>query len=218
MANDVVYHYANTTHLPWILEVHELRPEPNNAGGYPIDFLWATTNPKGSRSSSAFANKESLRAGHTRLVRFTLPASAFVTWPGIVERFPQWTPDHVNRLEDAARKLGDDDSDSWRCRAEPLALTPDTVIETKSYTGEWSPLDSAAPVFVAGLDEVRGAIIDGMVYFSMRGAAPDGRTIYMVRPPVPYDEIVGESEATFEFAKDAEGQVVPRRVGGGTLA
>lgn len=192
MAQEFVYHYAHTANLPWILECGELRPGPNTIGGYPLDFLWATTDPRGSRSSSALANKnrDAWRRGSTRVVRFTLPAEAFTTWPEIVKRYPQWTPDHIDRLVSSAQRLGDTDVGAWRCRAEPLRLERDVQIHTRAYVGGWRPLEERAPVLVQGRDAMRGILIDDIVYLAERQSMQSGATAYTLFTPMRYADFV----------------------------
>jgi hypothetical protein len=98
----LVYHYTDTARLPWILNSGLLMPGRNQIGGYPDpDFLWATTSPDGDGSASA--SREAFRSGLTQMVRFVLHTDDFEPWPTIVERSPQWTPDIVAQLENAAR-------------------------------------------------------------------------------------------------------------------
>jgi hypothetical protein len=192
MAGELVYHFASTAHLPWILECGELRPGPNKIGGYPIDFLWATTNAIGSRTATALAgrNKDFWRNGSARLVRFTLPADAFSMWPEILKRFPQWTPDHIGRLESSARDHGDTDISAWRCRADPLALNRDIQIDTRAYDGDWRPLTQRAPVLFEGKDDVRGILIDDVVYVAERRTTKPGSAAYQIYSPIRHADLV----------------------------
>ena len=74
-----VYHFTGTIRLPWILESGEVRPSPNRIGGYPADFLWATTDENGDRTSAAAgkAIRKLWREGHLLLIRFILDPRRF---------------------------------------------------------------------------------------------------------------------------------------------
>jgi hypothetical protein len=56
----LVYHFTDTTRLPWIIDSGELQPGKNRIGGYPLDFLWATSSLNGDRTSSA-SSKQALK-------------------------------------------------------------------------------------------------------------------------------------------------------------
>jgi hypothetical protein len=63
-----------------------VRPGRNQLGNYPDpDFLWATTNPRGDRTATAFS---AYRRGDLALVRLTLPEENFERWPEITARYP----------------------------------------------------------------------------------------------------------------------------------
>jgi hypothetical protein len=70
-----LYHHTDTAHLPWILTTNELRPGRSSIGGFPNpDFLWATTDAQGDRTSMAGHSRELYRRGVICAVRFTLAA------------------------------------------------------------------------------------------------------------------------------------------------
>ena len=102
---EIVYHYTDTSRLPWILEDGYLDQCANNVGDYPEpSFLWATTDSRNCKTASSCCGsaKVAYRDGKIRLVRFLLPADAFMKWPEAQEKFPAWTAEHVKRLETAA--------------------------------------------------------------------------------------------------------------------
>jgi hypothetical protein len=144
---DVVYHFTDTVHLPWIIESGDLRPGNNRIGNFPNnDFLWATTEPVGDRTSSSQSDdyRELYRKGIIQLVRFTLPAEAFTDWREMIGRYPAWTSDHVEMLVRAAREVGETgDLSKWRCRDQPLPITSAVAVEAKSYLGgRWMPINA----------------------------------------------------------------------------
>ena len=89
---NTIYHFTDTTRLPWIVAAGELRPGRNQIGGYPVDFLWATTNCHGDRTAAGMLG---YRHGASALVRIALHEEDFETWPAILERFPQGRQDLV---------------------------------------------------------------------------------------------------------------------------
>jgi prophage regulatory protein len=63
-----------------------------------------TTDKRGDATASA--SRKEWRQGGVQLVRFTLAPEDFETWPVMQQRYPQWTHEHVARLEDTARPPG----------------------------------------------------------------------------------------------------------------
>ena len=197
---ELVYHFSSSAHLPWILESGELRPGSNKIGGLPLDFLWATTNPRGSRTSSAMVGawKDAWRRGSTRAVRFTLPTEAFTTLPDTLQRFPQWTNEHVTALKGSASRFGDSDIEGWRCRAKPLPIGPEIQIDTRAYDGDWRPLEGRQAI---SFGDMRGVVIDGVVYLSKSSITESGAAAYTLAEPMPYAAFVEASGAVLEVAR-----------------
>jgi hypothetical protein len=162
-----VYHFTDTARLPWILKDGWLRPSDNHVI-YPRDFLWATTDERGSRSSSVLApkTKGAYCDGRVALVRFTLASEAFIPWPMILDAYPEWTESHRLLLEKTARQMGDTAIENWRCRAEPIGLSCVIAVHAKAYVGAWKKLESPASVRVSGHPDVLGVRIGGRSYFS----------------------------------------------------
>jgi hypothetical protein len=169
---DFVYHFTDTAHLPWILRTAELRPGANRIGGYPDpDFVWATINKLGSRK--AVGSGPSYRAGCTQLVRFTLHATDFEPWRRIVQRYPAWTPDQIERLEQS----GGEPSTLWYCRTDPLLRSRWIEIATKAYTnGTWRslPMDVA---HVSCGDGFLGVVVGGRPYVSRQVDQGEGHPL-----------------------------------------
>jgi hypothetical protein len=177
-----VYHFTCTARLPWIVEAGELRPGRNQVGSYPVDFLWATTNKQGDRTASAM---QRYRAGGEALVRLTLHAEDFEEWPAILERFPQWTREHVRRLENAARRRGETNFSSWHARAGALPLSRFINAEAKTYTGGWVSIDPQAVCLRGKADPtVRGTLLGGTVYVSAQRIEPGEPTAYATCKPL----------------------------------
>src|SRR5712691_7529216 len=140
-----LYHFTDTAHLPWIFMAGELRPGLNRIGNYPSpEFVWATTDARGDRSAAA--SKQGVREGLTRLVRFTLAVGDFEPWPVARARFPQWTPEKIEKLERTGKARGSSPL-TWHCRVDPLPADRWLSIETKKYTGSWQTLQSRDLVF-----------------------------------------------------------------------
>jgi hypothetical protein len=133
--------------------------------------------------------------GATRLVRFTLPAEAFTTLPDILKRFPEWTAEQVTMLKGFA---AGDDVEGWRCRADPLPIGPEIKIDTRSYSGRWLPLEGRKPI---SFGDMRGVVIDGVVYLSKRSITESGAAEYALAEPMPYAAFVEASGAVLEVAR-----------------
>jgi hypothetical protein len=170
-----VYHFTCTARLPWIVAAGELQPGRNQIGGYPVDFLWATTNLQGDRTASAMSG---YRAGMTALVRLTLHAEDFELWPAILKRFPQWTPEHIRRLEAAARRRGETNFGYWHARPEALPLSRVISVEAKTYTGKWQTIDPSEACLRHPATAFRGVLLNGVVYVAVQAARSGHPTNY----------------------------------------
>jgi hypothetical protein len=199
---DVLYHYTDTARLPWIILSNELQAGKNRLRGLPFDFLWATTSPKVDRSAtiSSQGARKALRDGWARAVRFTLAAEDFEPWPNILDRLPEWTPEMRERLEAGARRVGQADTSTWRCRVEPLALDRVISMETRGWYGDWVRADNSEAsgrnrwrnvVIVNDPPGTRGIDINGKVYLSVRQeiAGMNGATAYAYLPPMTREEL-----------------------------
>jgi hypothetical protein len=172
-----VYHFTCAARLPWIVASGELRPGRNQLGKYPDpDFLWATTNPRGDRTASAFA---AYRSGDLALVRLTLPEEDFEPWPEITARYPQWTPEQISRLETAALNRGESDFACWRARIEPLPLSRVIKSEAKTYTGTWQPIELVC--LINSDPRVRAIALNDVVYCSAQCIQAGRPTKYAIR-------------------------------------
>ena len=171
-----LYHFTNTARLPWIVGAKELRPDCNQIGGFPSpDFLWATTRSQGDRTASGM---QGYRERLTALVRLTLFAEDFEPWPAITARFPQWTIEHVRRLEAAARARGQANFDCWRARAEPLPLSRIISAEAKTYTSSWQEIELSYLQHPSN-PLLRGFILNDKIYCSQQCAREGYPTGYI---------------------------------------
>jgi hypothetical protein len=141
---NVVYHFTDLVRFTWIAASGELQPSRNKAGGYPDpDFVWATTDGRGCRTAAGLGNwsrEQVKRDIELPVVRLTLDAEDFEPWRAIAPRYPAWTPRHIDALEASAIKRRDDPR-TWRCRVEPLSLSRVRLIEARTYTSSWRPIE-----------------------------------------------------------------------------
>lgn len=169
-----VYHFTDTARLPHILLSGALVPGRSTLGGFPDpDFLWATLSPHGDRTSTGYSRY--YREGQTRLVRIGLHDEDFRPWRDAVGDFPQWTDDHISRLEASAAYLSVEPR-SWLIRSEPLSADRFVSIDTRSFTTPWLPLVDPKPFRVQ--DGAAALEIAGFVYASMRVDEPGAPTAY----------------------------------------
>jgi hypothetical protein len=156
-SSDVVYHYTDTVYLPWILANGELQPSVTDLfpDVTPLRYLWGTTNPLGDYTTRPLRQihqgglEEEWQAGVFDLVRFTLPANAFLSFSEILQ-FSDWTPEQAAALVEYDRRAyGETGHDMWRCRQDPLRLADVLKVETTSFgdaeTERWRPLDIRRP-------------------------------------------------------------------------
>lgn len=178
-----VYHFTDTVRLPWIIQTGELRPDPHRLGGFPSDFLWATLNAAGDRTSAAQSGeaKGLYREGLMQIIRITLSGEHFVGWREAINASPDWTADHVAMLERAAVTMGETGTENWRVHLGPLPISTALAIDAKSYAGgRWVPIPTDQEFCVTFADEPgrRGFVIGNMCYFATRDTTPEGRTRY----------------------------------------
>jgi len=161
-----LYHFTNSARLPWIVGAKELRPDCNQIGGFPSpDFLRATRS-QGDRTASGM---QGYREPVTALVRLTLFAEDFEPWPAITARSPQWTIEHVRRLEAAARVRGQTNFECWRARAEPLPLSRTIRAEATTYTNSRQAIEVSRLQY-PGNPAVRSIILNGKIHCSHQHA------------------------------------------------
>lgn len=179
----IVFHYTDTARLAWILHDGELHPGRCRVGGFPDpDFLWATTSLQGDRTASAGIG--GFREGVVRLARISLSADAFSPWKVAADEHPDWTPDHVSRLEETAIRVGASKADiaGWFCRTSALPTSAFVSVETRSWSNKnWKPLhltDDTVIYAKQGEKVAAGVEIDGVKYFAERVEGPDGRRGY----------------------------------------
>jgi hypothetical protein len=175
-----VYHFTDTARMPRIIETGELRPSNNFVGNFPQDFLWATTNSAGDRTSSAQSQQDAYRKGFVQIIRLTLKGEAFDDWHSVLAKFPAWTDQHINSLLAVARRQGETGS-NWRARVDPLPLSEVTAVHAKSYkTGQWMPIPATSDFCVRfdGEPMVRGFVVGDRAYCAKRYQAPSGATGY----------------------------------------
>ena len=182
--------------MPWIIEAGELRLSIRN-GFVPSDiipqrdFLWATTNPEGDRTSAPMrpGNRELYHQGGVQLIRFTLPGDGFIPWRDIPKVAPEWTPDLVAELEKAAPDYGETGFEKWRCRSDPLPLTQVLAVDAKSIasgeertieSGSWKPIKATPEFCIKFPDDpmCRGFAIGRVAYCATQCRDQDGSPSY----------------------------------------
>lgn len=176
-----VYHFTDTVRLPWIISSGILRPTDNPHNGYPNpDFLWATTNHRGSPTATLVNNKELYKMGIIQCVRFTLDALDFQGWPQAALDHPDWTALHIATLNKTGVEMGDDPR-TWRCRNGTLRRELWLAIHVRSYRdNRWVEIPCEIPT--TGTGDVREISIPVFGKFTSRQfKQPDGKTAYTLR-------------------------------------
>jgi hypothetical protein len=98
-----LYHHTTSAHLPLIIRSAELRPGAPLGNFAKREFVHATDNPVGDRTACGFWTWHSAYdRGRIQRVRFTLGRADFEPWHDVLARYPEWTPDMIKHLQDAA--------------------------------------------------------------------------------------------------------------------
>lgn len=152
-APEQLYHYTSTIQLPWIVDAGEIRP--GTAGrcefeGLPgLGLVWATANPNGAYSASAFGRtseyngRTAYKDGKVWAVRFTLDRAGFQHWPEAVVDDPAWTEDVIKRFN--ATSQCDNPRDWWTCKGT-VERCNWLAIHVRSYTSPWTEITLDLPV------------------------------------------------------------------------
>jgi hypothetical protein len=175
-----IYHFTDTIRLPWILETDQLRPNQNRIGGYPPDFLWATTDENGDRTSAVAgkAIRKLWREGHLMLIRLVLDAADFEEWESVA-RASHWTGDQIEGLKRSARSLGERDTTKWRCRPCALPIAKVLRIEAKSFSSRvWTAINHPTVIASKDVPDFRALVIGDYAYGAIRKETRNGGANY----------------------------------------
>jgi hypothetical protein len=180
MREDVVYHFASSGNVPWILHKGALTPTMCvDVGIGRTHFLWGTTDPTGDLTAAPFRHlhgdhADDWYASEFHIVRFALPANAFLSWFE-VQQFENWTSEEIAALVEADhRQYGEVDHAAWRLRRDPMPLADVVRVDTTSYadreTEIWWSLDIHDPTILLPhhRTDVLGVRIGRRQFFSLR--------------------------------------------------
>jgi hypothetical protein len=182
----MLYHFTDTTRLPWILQSGELRAQRNAIGSYPIpEFVWATTSAQGDGAASikyTAWQRNAWQNGDTLLVRFALHEEDFTPWPTVAAAapYPAWTAEQITRLERHVRFHCKSNPATWWARAEPLPAARWVNVEARAWaSAAWTPLQGVSPEAGRGTD-VLAVVIGGRAYASRRVVGYTGHIGYAI--------------------------------------
>jgi hypothetical protein len=168
-----VFHFTDSGRLPWMLSSGVIRPTLSKIGGFPPDFVWATSTSNGDKTSSSYGP---YRAGMVNLVRIKLRSDDFVPWTGATLP-PEWTAAHIRMLERAARRDGVSPATCW-IRRDALSLDAVECIHFKSWSSKWLEFPADAQAAVEG--DVAHVQVGTLVWVSKRGIGPQGSAAYSI--------------------------------------
>ena len=199
-----VYHFTDTLRLPWIVHSGGLAPVMPKFVGFPTDVLWATKTEVGDRTAaiSSTANRNAYKQGLIRLVRFTLSGHDFAPWRNVLEALPDWTDEHIARLEMEA--INKQECEQWCARAEALPMERVLRVDTRAYHGSWTLLEdpvSACTCSGANDGACGTAVIGRVMYGATLKIWPGGVRGYTNVTAVP---LHGQHAASFEHPRAVE--------------
>lgn len=175
-----VYHFTDAVRLPWILQSGKLIKAGSTTGGYPKhNYLWATTDSRGSRSATLAVARDKYKDGSILLVRFTLYAEDFKPWREAMSEKPEWTPEFIARLARTGRDMGDN-PDNWVCHEGDLPQSRWIAIHARSYRNP-SLIDIPLDEKVVRDGDFLGVPIQDRILFSRQGQLESGTIAYAVR-------------------------------------
>jgi hypothetical protein len=194
MSRDVVYHFTTTANLPWILASGALMPTRCVDVGLGVShFLWGTSDPTGDPTAAPFrkvhwhdaGDRDCYSHGHNwysgemRIVRFTLPGNAFLSWRE-TQQFEGWSPQQIaDVIAQDHQDYGVFDHDTWRLRRDPLRLADVLAVEWTSYddreTERWHAIDISDPAKIllpTNRVDLLGVLIGRRAFYSNRIVTP----------------------------------------------
>jgi hypothetical protein len=181
-----VFHFSDTRFLYSIVGSGVLRPNPY-CTWFDRAFVWGSTVPSGDRTATPLrlACGPDRVLGHTKMIRFTFPDTAFTTWEEIKRVYTK-TKKHIAQVKEAeeGHKESGVDVNKWRLRIEPLPIASALLVEAKGYGARerWRPIDMSPGNLYEGFEScagdgwfhpgadgdegptTTGFVIDGVVY------------------------------------------------------
>lgn len=160
--SDIIYHHTTLAHLPFIVQTEELRGS-RASEHWPEDFVWATLDERGDRTTAACQQKQIPR------VRIMMPMDVFRSDWQVLAIEKGWRPDQVTALCDtAANKL---DINHWLATPSPVPIQYTLNAEVKTWSTPWRDVDIHSLV-ASGEDQI-GFIENGKGWLSRRNRMKD---------------------------------------------
>lgn len=132
----IIYHHTSMTHMPYIIADAELVGSPPN-GLWPADFVWATTDARGDRTTGCC--KPGQRLPRVR-IKMDAEAAGFVPWLDAVNDRTDWDVTLTQRLIVSAQQVEQPHTE-WYATMGPVGMDAVLDIEMKTWDGPWKPFD-----------------------------------------------------------------------------
>jgi len=126
-----LYHHTSLAHLPFILAEGALVGTPAK-DGWPQDFVWATTDERGDRTTGCCRPGERMPR-----IRIQLYDDEFQPWLDLVAERDDWDASLVQRLTRTAKDMGQSSTDCWYAASGPVGLDQIISIEMKDWDSPW---------------------------------------------------------------------------------
>lgn len=166
----LIYHHTSLAHLPYILTEGAL-VQTKSRDEWPDDFVWATENANGDRTTGVCRQKDIPR------IRIALRRHRFLPWLKQVEA-SGW-PDGISvALERMAQGMGQGDTSGWWAANERVPVADFLSIEMKTWNVPWQGIrvDELLPVADDWIQFRAG----GEYWKAKRARASDGPLMYVV--------------------------------------
>lgn len=132
----MLYHHTSLGHLPYILLEGALIPTIPQSDEWPKDFVWATTDERGDRTTGICSHGRDKKVPH---VRIGLHSDKFAPWQEVADA-AGWDQDTRDQLLQYAHAMGQTDTSGWYACQEKVDLDEVICIEMKTWSSPWQPI------------------------------------------------------------------------------
>jgi len=132
----MLYHHTSLAHLPYILLEGALIPTIPASDEWPNDFVWATTDARGDRTTGICSHGRGKKVPH---VRIGLKEGMFLPWEEQADN-ADWGQHTRDMLVRYANAMGQPNTLGWYACQEKVPIQEAVSIEMKTWSTPWQPI------------------------------------------------------------------------------